>query len=112
MPPEEKQMKGYNLLVGLRTKSAKSLILSKVDPQTCRLAGQGSREWFIDQIFSGTLSTIHSIFKKCIPLLVAKADDKDKEIMNALQTVLLYIDNNKAMEKIKEKILQEQKKST
>ena len=110
MPPEEKQMKGFNLLVGSRTKSAESLLLSKVDPRTCGSAGQGSREWFIDRMFSGTSSTIHSIFKKCIPLLVAEADGKDEEIMNALQTVLSYIDDDKSMDKIKEKIKHDKEK--
>ena len=97
-------MKGFELLVGAQTKSAESLLLSKMDPQTCGSAEQSSREWFIDQMFSGTSSTIYLIFKKCIPLLVAKADGKNKEVMNAVHTVLLYIDNNTAMDKIKNQI--------
>ena len=109
---EERQMKGFQLLAGSRNQEAESLLLSKVEARTCGPEGQGSREWFIDRMFSGTSSTIHAIFKECVPLLVAEIierdSDSDNETMEALDVVMSYIDNKDAMDKIKKDIQKSQ----
>ena len=104
---EERQLKGFKLIIGESRRSPEILLLSKVDTRTCGPEGQGSREWFVDRMFSGTSSTIHHIFKKCIPLL---ADDEDDDIVNSLKVVLSFTGEMKILEKIQEEREEEQRR--
>ena len=94
---EERKMKGFRLIIGPKRYAVELLLLTKVEPRTCGPEGQGSREWFVDRMFSGTSSTAHAIFKKAVPVLVKENDD---EVMQALELVLSYTGEKNLIEKI------------
>ena len=94
---DERKMKGFKLIIGKKKEAAEQLLLSRVDPRTCGPEGQGSREWFVDRMFSGTSSTVHAVFKKCIPFL---AEEEDDDTMSALKVVLSFTGKMDILEKI------------
>jgi hypothetical protein len=65
----ERAMKGFKLLLGEANRTAEELLLANVEPRTCGDAGQGSAEWFLDRMFSGTSSTISELIRAVAPLL-------------------------------------------
>lgn len=82
-------MKGFDVLVGETTNQIESSLLALVMPRSCGAAGQGSKEWFLDRMFSGTSSQIHSLLEAAAPLLLS-SQDTDDEIKNALLDVAAY----------------------
>lgn len=75
MSKREQQMKGFTLLAGERQEAAEDLLLSRVEPRTCGADGQGSREWFLERMFSGTSSTLFFLLESRIPLLFGDAEE-------------------------------------
>ena len=80
-------MKGFDLLFGKSTEEIEELLLDLVVPRSCGSSGQGSKEWFLDRMFSGTSSQIHSLVEAAAPLMLAE-EDLDDNLRNSLEAVL------------------------
>ena len=90
LPAHDRQMKGFGILVGCSTTSVEEKLLSLVLPRTCADAGQGSKEWFLDRMFSGTSSQINQLITAAAPLL-AGDDELDDEAKTALKEIADFI---------------------
>ena len=77
-------MNGFDILVGSSLPEIETQLLSLVLPRTCGKEGQGSKEWFLDRMFSGTSYQIHALILAAGPLLLAD-DDIDNNVKKALQ---------------------------
>ena len=71
----ERQMKGFTELVGTSSKPIEETLLALVVPRSCGASGQGSKEWFLDRMFSATSSQIHFLIHAAAPLLISNGDD-------------------------------------
>ena len=82
----DRQMHAFSLLVGKSTKAIDEKLLLHISPRSCT---QGSKEWFLDRMFSGTSSQIHLLVLASAPLLImdGNIDDKTKD---AIRTIVKF----------------------
>ena len=99
MPDRERQMKGFTLLLGDKHEEVEDLLLSNVEPRTCGSAGQGSREWFLDRMFSGTSSTVHRLLEKSVGVLI-KTDENDDGLLDDITTVVKAIGSKELLDSL------------
>ena len=93
----DRQMHGFSLLIGESTKEIDEKILSLVAPRSCGSAGQGSKEWFLDRMFSGTSSQIHLLILASAPPLMA-ANDIDDRTKDEIRTIVKFLNREGILE--------------
>ena len=86
-------MKGFDVLIGQTCCPIESALLARVNPRSCGAAGQGSKEWFLDRMFSGTSSQVHLLIQAAAPLLVSDPAVHD-ETKNAIRKIVEYTKHN------------------
>ena len=82
-------MKGFDTLIGDSSLSIELGLLEAVLPRTCGEAGQGTKEWFLDQMFSGISSQIHHLVVAAAPILKRDAS-VTSDVDDSLHTILKY----------------------
>ena len=85
----DRRMKGFDRLCGESTTEIEEILLSLVTPRSCGAAGQGSKEWFLDRMFSGTSSQIYALIEAAAPLLLPDENLHD-DLKDSLKEVLEY----------------------
>ena len=89
-PTQKRVMKGFLILVGKPNEEMEAVLLACVSPQTCGSEGQATKEWFLDQMFSGTSSQIHHLVKAAVPLLMS-GNDLDNNQRDAVTAFLKFL---------------------
>ena len=92
-------MKAFPIFLGEHSDEAETLLLANVEPRTC---GQGSREWFLDRMFSGTSSTLHKVLEICIPFLFEGDQADDAGLMQDVEMLLTFASHKALLKKIKD----------
>ena len=85
----ERLMKGFDTFEGVSSLAVERLLLEVVLPRTCGEAGQGTKEWFLDRMFSGTSSQMHHLVASAAPILI-RDTDLDSELRQDLAGILKY----------------------
>lgn len=99
---EARKMKGFSMLLGNSSQACELLLLSNIMPRTCGADGQGSREWFLDRMFSGTSSTIAKLLDSSLQLLVGDRNllAGDDELLESIRTLLLFGGNQNLLHQL------------
>ena len=92
-------MKGFDRLIGESSREMEEQLLNLVLPRSCGEAGQGSKEWFLDRMFSGTSSQIYALVEAAAPLLLSD-DDVGVEVKKCIRDVLKYARLDKILEDV------------
>ena len=95
----QRKMKGFDTLAGTSSLNAELALLDVVLPRTCGEAGQGTKEWFLDRMFSGTSSQIHHLVVAAAPFL-SNDPSVASDLKDALCDILKYTHQERAGETV------------
>ena len=91
----DRLMKGFDTLEGASSRAVELSLLDAVLPRTCGEAGQGTKEWFLDRMFSATSSQMHHLVVAAAPTL-SDTTDPSSELRKHLMNVLKYTNEEDA----------------